>query len=189
MDLPIPELIAFVLETERLRLRPLTDADAPAMAALATDRRVADGTLALPHPYTVHNAETFIQVEREDRARGRMAASVIERRADTTFMGMIGLVLQREWQRAELGYWLGVPFWNQGYITEAAGALVDYAFGTLGLNRVFACHFADNPASGRVMQKIGMTQEGVLRQHYVRFDQPKDTIYYGLLREEWQARR
>ena len=88
---------------------------------------------------------------------------------------------------AEMGYWIGKPYWNRGYGTEAAGGVLRYAFEQLGLNRVYAAHFRRNPASGRIMQKIGMTYEGCLRQHIKKWDTFEDMEYYGILRSEYLA--
>lgn len=187
MDIQLPPE-GVTLTTDRLLLRPLRDEDAPTLAELANDRRIAEGTLVMPFPYTRLHAEHFIQHEREGRTKGVFFACAIERRADSQLIGMIGLTLQADHCRAEMGYWLGVPYWNQGYVTEAGRAMLDYGFGVLGLNRVFASHYTSNPASGRVMQKLGMRQEGVLRQHLVRFDTPRDSVVYGLLHSEWAAR-
>ena len=91
---------------------------------------------------------------------------------------------ESEAERAELGYWIGVPSWNQGYATEAAAAVVSYAFGELNLHRVWAQHLARNAASGRVMQKIGMQHEGRLRQHARTNGIPEDLESYAILRDE-----
>jgi RimJ/RimL family protein N-acetyltransferase len=89
-------------------------------------------------------------------------------------------------QRAELGYWVGKSYWNHGYCTEAARAVVRFAFEDLGLRRVFAQRYRRNPASGRVMQKAGMRHEGTLRQHAVKWDVVDDIEVYGVLHEEWR---
>ena len=83
-----------------------------------------------------------------------------------------------------MGYWIGVPYWNKGYCSEAAKALIGYGFDELGLNRVFAEHMVRNPASGRVMEKAGMTYEGTLRQHVKKWDRYEDLKVYGILRTE-----
>jgi RimJ/RimL family protein N-acetyltransferase len=106
-----------------------------------------------------------------------------------TLLGAIGLRVDMEHNRAELGYWLGHPYWRNGYTTEAAAAMLRYAFEDLRLRRVHARHFAINPASGRVMQKIGMAREGVMRQHFVKWGRPVDVVFYGILAEEWRATR
>ena len=101
-------------------------------------------------------------------------------------MGAIGLHVEQKHERAEIGYWLGVPYWGHGYTTEAARAVVDYAFRAGGINRVFACHFTSNPASGRVLLKIGMQHEGTMRQHIVKWGERVDVDYYGIVREDWE---
>ena len=100
-------------------------------------------------------------------------------------LGSIGLTLTPAHAKADLGYWVGLPYWNQGYATEAAQAVVDYGFRTLGLNRVSAHHMAINPASGRVMEKIGMTREGYCAQALKKDGQFHDAVWYGVLRSDW----
>jgi RimJ/RimL family protein N-acetyltransferase len=86
-----------------------------------------------------------------------------------------------------MGYWLGVPHWNQGYMTEAARRVIQFGFEQQDLHRMVACHFTINPASGRVMVKAGMTYEGILRQHVRKAEQFFDLACYGILRSEFSA--
>jgi RimJ/RimL family protein N-acetyltransferase len=172
------------LITERLLLRPLTLADAPDVQRLAGEREIAATTAAIPHPYPDGAAEAWIETHAGRFARGEAAAFAVTRRADSALLGVVGLEINAEMQRAELGYWIGKPYWNQGYCTEAAAAVVRFALLDLGLRRVFARHFSRNPASGRVMQKIGMRHEGTLRRHAVRWGEVHDLELYGLLAGE-----
>jgi [ribosomal protein S5]-alanine N-acetyltransferase len=125
---------------------------------------------------------------REALAAGEGYVLAITLKPDDDLIGIIGLHPHKEPQhrKAELGYWLGIPYWNGGYITEAARCMLELGFRSLGLNRIYASHFIDNPASGRVMQKLGMTYEGTLRQHWYRGDHYRDTAYYGILREDYE---
>ena len=107
-------------------------------------------------------------------------------RAGGELIGAIGIDVEPEHARAELGYWIGVPYWGRGYATEAAAALVTRAFEVLGLQRVFAYHFTTNPASGRVLQKIGMRHEGTRRKHTRKWDEYPDSECYAILRAEWR---
>ena len=91
-------------------------------------------------------------------------------------------------QRLELGYWIGYPYWNQGYCTEAAQVVLVYGFSILGLNRIHGRCLKRNPASGRVMEKIGMVQEGCLRAHDKKWEQFEDLVLYGILKSEWHNR-
>ena len=97
-------------------------------------------------------------------------------------VGAIGLSIHKKNRVAELGYWIGKPHWNKGYATQAAEALLEYAFEHLSITR----HMTGNPASGRVMEKIGMQFEGVLRQSSYRWGSFRDIAMYSILREEFQ---
>ena len=88
---------------------------------------------------------------------------------------------------AELGYWIGVPYWGRGYATEAAREVVKYGFEKVQLNRIFAAHFKHNPASGKVLQKIGMKYEGCMRQNILKWGDFIDVEVYSILRQEFDA--
>jgi RimJ/RimL family protein N-acetyltransferase len=115
-------------------------------------------------------------------AGGRLIWAIVH--SQHGLVGCIELRVEREHDRAETGYWIGVPFWGQGYATEAVRAVCRFAFEQLGLCRVYAHHIPRNPASGRVLAKAGMTKEGVLRQHARARGRTEDIVIYGLLREE-----
>jgi RimJ/RimL family protein N-acetyltransferase len=172
------------LTTERLLLRPLTLADAPEVQRLAGEREIAATTAAIPHPYPDGAAEDWIETHPGRFARGEAAVFAVTHLPDGALLGVVGLEIDTETQRAELGYWIGKPYWNQGYASEAAAAVVRFALSDLGLRRVFARHFSGNPASGRVMQKIGMRHEGTLRKHAVKWGEVHDLEIYGLLAGE-----
>lgn len=100
--------------------------------------------------------------------------------------GAIGITINSNYNNAELGYWLGVPYWRQDYATEAASRAIAYGFESLNLHRIYASHLTRNPASGRVLQKIGMTYEGCLRQHIKHWGVYEDLAMYGILASEWR---
>ncbi len=175
------------LETARLILRPFTLADAPTVKLLAGDHDLASTTMNLPHPYPEGAAETWIATHTEKFEQGTLAALAITLRPADELIGAISLGINQAHRRAELGYWLGKPWWNQGYMTEAARALIGCGFETFNLNRISAQHFVRNPASGRVMQKLGMTYEGCLRQAMLKWDRFEDLMCYAILREDWNA--
>jgi len=176
------------LTTDRLLLRRPLDTDAPAIAELAGAREIAATTYRLPHPYTLEDAREFLQLVRGWWQSDDAAVFAITLRESGQLMGTIGLEFKPD-NKGDLGFWVGVPFWNKGYCTEAARAMLDYGFEARGLERIFAGHFAENEASGRVQQKVGMRKEGVLRHHLRRFGEYKDVVMYGILREEWLALR
>jgi RimJ/RimL family protein N-acetyltransferase len=97
----------------------------------------------------------------------------------------MGLRVDTSQSRGELGYWIGKSYWGAGYATEAAAAVIEHGFTTLGLNRIHAHHMRRNPASGRVLQKLGMLYEGSLRQHFQRDGRFEDMECYGILRSEY----
>ncbi len=177
-----------VLHTERLLLRPLTLADAREVQRLVGAAEIAATTLNIPHPYPDGAAERWILTHQPEFQAGTGITYAMTRREDGRLIGAIGLRIVPQHQHAEMGYWAGVPFWGQGYTTEAARALLDYGFRALNLHRIFARHFKRNPASGRVMQKIGMRFEGELREDVLHFDGFEDTCFYGILRQEWESR-
>jgi [ribosomal protein S5]-alanine N-acetyltransferase len=175
------------LETARLLLRPFRLADADRVQELAGDRAIADTMLKISHPYEDGTAERWISNHRDWFEHHQQAVFAVTVKSDGLLIGALGLRFELDDQRAELGYWIGKPYWNQGYCTEAARAALQFGFEQFGLNRIFANHFLRNPASGRVMQKLGMVYEGRLRQHVKKWDAFEDLEVYGIVRENWQA--
>lgn len=171
-----------ILRTERLVLRPFTPADAPAVERLAGAYEIALNTLLIPHPYPAGAAAQWIASHDADWDEDRLIHFAID---DGQLAGAMGLVLKGD-AIAEIGYWIGVPFWGRGYASEAGREVMRYGFEELQLHRIFAGHFARNPASGRVLQKIGMLYEGTLRQHLKKWDEYLDIAHYGALRAEWR---
>ena len=153
------------LHTQRLILRPFEIADALDVQRLAGDQAIADTTLNIPHPYEDGMAEQWISTRQPQFEAGELANFAIVLRATGELVGAIGLVINRRFDHAELGYWIGRPYWKQGFCTEAGRAVLRYGFTELNLNRIHAYYLSRNPAPGRVMEKLGMTREGLLRQH------------------------
>ena len=175
------------LKTERLILRPFMLADAPEVQRLAGDRDIASMVVTIPHPYEDGMAEAWIGTHQERFDKGELVNFAITHSEQGYLIGSVGLQIAKEFDRAELGYWIGKPYWNQGYCTEAAHAAVRYGFEVLGLNRINARHITRNPASGRVMQKLGMKHEGCLRKHSKRWGNYDDVEMYGILRSEYRT--
>jgi [ribosomal protein S5]-alanine N-acetyltransferase len=169
------------LTTARLILRPFVPDDAAAVQQFAGDREVAASTINVPHPYPDGAAEMWINSHAALWAERQGMTLAVAERPGGALVGAIGLIIAAADRRAELGYWIGRPYWNRGYATEAGRAVLDYGFGPLGLHRIMARHLARNPASGRVMQKLGMTQEGVLRDHVLKWGVFEDLVVYAVL--------
>ncbi len=129
-------------------------------------------------------AEAWIATHAAHFEAGTHVDLAVERPSDHALLGAIGLRIEREHARAELGYWIGVPYWGYGYCTEAARAIVRYGFTDLGLQRIYAYCFTTNPASGRVLQKLGMTHEGMRRKHTLKDGVFLSSDAYGILRVE-----
>ncbi len=170
------------LETARLTLRPYTDSDIAELVPLIGTREVAATTLRIPHPYNEQDARQFLATI-DVGGEVRMAVTL---RADRRLIGGVGLRIDELHQHAELGYWLGVPYWGMGYATEAAREMLRYGFEGLRLHRIFASHFKHNPASGRILTKLGMRYEGCQREHIHKWDQLIDSELFGMLRQEWE---
>lgn len=182
-DLPLPSSQP-VLETSRLALRPFAMDDAKLVQQLAGDREVAATTRLIPHPYPDGLAEAFIGSLPEQYRQGSGATFAITLQSGE-LIGAISLQFQWDDQHAEMGYWVGKPYWNRGFCTEAAHRVLQFAFGPLDLRRVFANYLANNPASGRVLSKLGMRQEGCLRQHRWKNDRFEDLVLCGILASEF----
>jgi [ribosomal protein S5]-alanine N-acetyltransferase len=176
------------LFTEHLLLRLFQLTDAPAVETLAGDAEVAR-TTNMPHPYPPGGARDFITAGHEAAAQGQGHPFAIVRRTDNQLVGCISLLLTAAHHRAELGYWIGRPYWGQGYATEAGTRIVRYAFEERQLNRVMAHAMHRNRASTRVMEKLGMTYEGTLRQEIYHWGAFEDIDVYGLLQRDYAARR
>lgn len=174
--MPIP-----TLETRRLVLRPFDPSDAPVVQRLAGAREVALPTQNIPHPYEDGVAEKWIASHGPAWDAGRYLTLAITASGEGV-VGAVGLHITKEHRRGELGYWVGVPFWNRGYATEAAGALVGFGFEDLDLNRIQARHMTFNAASGRVMEKLGMKLEGIQRQAVLVRGAFEDIALYAILR-------
>jgi len=170
-----------VLETKRLALRAPRLEDAKTVATLANDRRIAENAARIPHPYKMSDAEGFISGA--NKAGGEAVFLVTLR--DKTVIGACGVRLQDE--TPELGYWLGVPYWGNGYATEALHAVIDYAFTDLSHKALQAGARVTNPASRRVLEKCGFqwTGVGLYRIASIKSSAPIDR--FRLERGIWSA--
>jgi len=143
-----------VLETERLMLRAPRRGDGKAIVRLVNDRRVAENTARIPHPYHLDDAEHFIAAA--NRQGGEATFTIMR---DGELIGMCGIEPRAD--GPEIGYWIGVSYWSRGYATEAVRAVIDHAFGVLGHDTLQAGARVSNPASRRVLEKCGFQWTGV----------------------------
>ena len=172
------------LETERLRLRPFTLDDEAAVFALVSDPEVARFVRFEAHRTPAETRWFLESVERHYR-RGDPFAWAIVRRDDDRLIGSCGFVSQAgERQSAEIGYWLGKPYWGQGYAVEAAQALVRFGFEQMDLERVEAKCFLENRPGQRVIEKLGMKFEGTDRSEMIKGEYPELRVY-SIAKHEW----
>lgn len=173
------------LETKRLLLRPFLLADAPEVNVLAGNYEVYKTTLNVPHPYSEEMAVAWISEHDHDLVLRNLYHWAVINRDTGKLMGCISLGFNTKRILAEIGYWFGEPYWNQGFGTEASVCVIRFGFETLGLNRIYGRFFANNPASGKIMEKCGMKFEGRLRDDQIKDGAFIDVNYYGILREEF----
>ena len=184
MSLPNP-----TLHTARLLLRPFTEADTDAIFALHSNPRVLRYWDA-PAWTERAQAERFIAVCKQIEQESTGARVVIVRAADGVFAGWCCLVKWNpDYRSATMGYCLDDAAWGQGFATEAAGCLLQWAFDTLNLNRVQASTDTRNSASSRVLEKLGFVREGTHREDCIVDGEVSDSWVYGLLRRQWKPLR
>jgi ribosomal-protein-alanine N-acetyltransferase len=175
------------IKTERLILRPYSLQDASELQKLIGDRDVVSTMTNVPHPYEDGMAEEWIGGRQESFEKGKTVDFAIIHRQEGLLIGGVSLNdIDQQSEHAEIGYWIGKPYWRNGYGTEAARAIVNYGFEALGLNRINGRHFRRNPASGRILQKIGMKHEGCQRQAFKKWDKFEDWELYGILKSEYE---
>ena len=175
-----------VLQTERLTLRRFRLTDVDDVLAYANDEEWQRYLLPLPYPYERVHGEQFVAKSFLRDWKSKPAFAIV---LDDTVIGGINLSIDKNHQTAEMGYGIARKHWGNGYATEAAHAVVDWAFETFCLAKIYAYAIVDNNRSWRVMERIGMTREGLLRKEAPDGRDPnrrRDAVYYGILREEWE---
>jgi [ribosomal protein S5]-alanine N-acetyltransferase len=175
-----------VLVARRLVLRPFDLSDASDLQRLAGDFAIADTTAAIPHPYPDGAAEAWIAAHKDEFINNKMLALAITLKETGELAGCVSILdIDKTSNSGELGYWIAKDLWGQGYCTEAASAIIKYGFEEMNLNRIHAKHLVRNPASGSVMKKLGMTQEGYLWKAFVKWGIYEDNVLYAILRQDW----
>ena len=182
----MPTFAAITLTTPRLTVRPLNEADAPALFAIFSHPEVMRYWSSPPYTEIEH-ARLMLRHVQEGYATGGHLRLGIARRSDDALMGTCSLFsFQTASRRAEIGYALGRPYWGAGYMHEALTALVDYAFGALNLHRLEADIDPRNTASARTLERLGFRYEGLGRERWIVEGEISDTAWYGLLAREWR---
>lgn len=167
------------IETERLILSPLKESDIPLITEYLQEKIISDNTSNIPYPYSESDARTWIKIS-DDALTAKTGYTFAIREKEGEIIGAIGLH-DRNDDKAELGYWIAVPFWNKGYATEAAAAILSFGIKELKFHKIYATHFIHNPASGRIMEKIGMHKEAVLKHHIKKEGHYLDIQMYSII--------
>lgn len=182
------------LSTKRLVLRAPEPRDAEAIHEVHRHAPVAAGVLSIPHPHTVADARAWME-----RFRASLIASdrvhrnliwLICLAEDGRVVGDCGLHCNTVHRRGTLGYLIHPDCWNRGLVTEALEGVLEWAFAKMNppLHRAQADHFPENPASGRVLEKLGFTREALMRGFILKNGEPRDVVRWAVLREEYLAR-
>lgn len=175
------------LLTDRLDLRSVQPSDAPAIQQAAGAREIADTMISIPYPYPEGEAERYIARQLAERQEGLAVTYIIEEKMASRFCGLVEIrAIEREHSQAEMSFWTVVEVQGQGYMSEAVRAVLRYGFEDLDINRFYAYHMVRNPASGRVLEKNGFRQEGMLRQRVRKWGVFEDVALWAILRQDWR---
>ncbi len=183
-DIPTPtlrEASSCVLETERLMLRRPTLADVKAIARLANDRRIAENTRRLPHPYSQDHAVEFVRATANDHRETMFL--IVDNFAP---IGVVGV----DWRKPdmpELGYWLGVEYWGRGLATEAARAVIDFTFEEFEVEHMISGARVANPSSRNILEKCGFQWSGVELHRFEALGSSTPVDCFRLSRSVWSS--
>lgn len=169
------------ITTERLILRPFDISDATRVSEFCNNYNIYKSTLTLPYPYPIQSALLWINTHEDNFRTDKSYEFAITDKSSCELYGAIGLSNNQKHKNGEIGYWIGEDYWGNGYATEALGAIIKFAFFEKGYHKVYGRYFVSNPASGKIMQKVGMTHEGVLIEHVLKEGRYEDLVYYGIL--------
>jgi [ribosomal protein S5]-alanine N-acetyltransferase len=175
-----------ILETEHLLLRGLAPEDAPSFNELKEDPWIADNGLSVAYPYSVELADKFIRRTQPGPEKHQYTWGMIFKK-DESLIGLASLFVIPQHHHAQIGYWIGKEYRSQGYTSEATYRVMEYGFAQYQLHRIYGQTFTHNPASIRVMEKLGMQYEATLRQHVFHDSGVyRDLHVYGILRSEFE---
>ena len=177
-----------LLKTDRLRLRIPEAKDIPNIIEYANNTNVSRMTLNMPYPYEEKDAISWLNMAYEGFEDQNHFVFAICLLPDDELIGGVGLRINKRFNHGELGFWMGEPYWNKGYMTEATGRVLTFGFDQLELHKIFATHFLNNSASGKVMSKNGMIKEGELVDHVRKDNQYLTLILYRITKKEFLDR-
>ena len=168
------------LDGKRILLRPVILSDAEDMFEYASDEETVRFVFEKHQDIAETRKNIAVHFMKEPLGKYGIVLKETEK-----MIGTIDLRLKEEKNSAEIGYTLNKAYWGNGYITEAGKIILDLGFETLGLERIFACHDSENPMSGKVMKRLGMTYEGTLRKNRIHKKRDVDDVYYSILKQDY----
>ncbi|MEE3956003.1 GNAT family N-acetyltransferase [Peribacillus frigoritolerans] len=169
------------ITSKRLVLRLFQKSDAVAVTKICNNYNIYKNTLYLPYPYSIDDALSWIEHHLDNFNANKSYEFAITDKESGELYGAIALSNNQKFNNGEIAYWIGGEFWGNGYATEAAQAILHFAFEEKQYHKVFARYFNSNPASGRVMQKLGLKKEGILIDHVRKENRFEDLVYYGII--------
>jgi [ribosomal protein S5]-alanine N-acetyltransferase len=174
------------IETKRLILNSFQQSDAVHVAKLAGDIKVVEMTASIPYPYEVPMAQSWIATHQKQKEDDHNYIFAIRLKETQELVGCMNIGFNQNHDRGYLGYWIGYDFWGKGYATEALREVIKFGFSFENVNKIWAEHKSFNAASGRVMEKVGMKHEGIMREHYKQSDGVYlDMSVKSILRKEY----
>ncbi|MEH7886017.1 GNAT family N-acetyltransferase [Bacillus sp. JJ1609] len=171
------------ITTKRLKLRLFQKSDAADVTTLCNNYNIYKNTLYLPYPYSLDDALSWIEHHLDNFNADKTYEFAITDKERGELYGAIALTNNQKFKNGEIAYWIGEEFWGNGYATEAAQAILQFAFDEKEYHKVFARYFYSNPASGRVMEKLGMKKEGTFIDHVRKENRYEDLVYYGIINQ------
>lgn len=172
------------IETERLFLRPYDLTDASMVQKLADDKAIAETTF-VPYPYTIEKVKEWINRHAEMIQNGDAYPFAVLLKNENQLIGAMTIRVDQVHHKGELAYWVGKDYWGKGFATEMSKAVLAFGFHELNLHRIWAPVMKKNIASGKVMEKIGLSYEGTLKEDILKWGSYEDVHIYGLLRKDY----
>ncbi|QTD41891.1 GNAT family N-acetyltransferase [Sporosarcina sp. Te-1] len=173
--------MAYTIQTDRLLLRLFERRDAETVKRLCDNYNIYKSTLYLPYPYSLDDALVWMETHKKNFDEDQSYELAITDKESGELFGAISLSNNQRCKNGEIAYWIGEEYWGKGYGTEAAKAMIDFAFDEKKLHKVFARYFSSNPASGRIMDKIGMEREGILKDQVMKDGKYEHLIHFGII--------
>ena len=173
------------LNTERLILRRMELTDLPNLVKYASNKKVSDNVFGYPYPYLEEDAIARMNTVIEGFKNKHRFIFTITQKGENELIGEIGLRLETEHNKAEIGYWIAEPYRGKGIATEAVAAVLKFGFEEIKLNKIFATCFDGNDVSGKVLEKNRMILEGNLKQEYFFKGEYRDSLHYRMTKDEY----